>query len=177
MWELMGQTPPEGKLSADDPQLAASTRLTELYDRHGRDVLAYALRRASPDDAADAVADTFLVAWRRLAEVPAEPEARLWLYGVARSSHRVSDPQALAPSLLAKEERGSGAESGAERAFEARIAVVDIRCQYRTGYAETEVRLQQRFATVQTARYEEVLERVLDVIHGAREKAHGILGG
>jgi RNA polymerase sigma-70 factor (ECF subfamily) len=43
------------------------------------------LRRISnPDDAADIIAETFLTAWRRLAEMPREPEARLWLYGVAR---------------------------------------------------------------------------------------------
>jgi RNA polymerase sigma factor (sigma-70 family) len=48
-------------------------------------VLAYAVRRASdPQDAADVVADTFLVAWRRLDEVPPGDEARLWLYAVAR---------------------------------------------------------------------------------------------
>jgi RNA polymerase sigma-70 factor (ECF subfamily) len=56
-----------------------------LYAEHGRDVLAYALRRTTDaQDAADVVADTFLVAWRRLNEVPPAGEARLWLYGVAR---------------------------------------------------------------------------------------------
>jgi RNA polymerase sigma-70 factor (ECF subfamily) len=69
----------------DAPGPAASVELTRLYAAHGRDVLAYALRRApSAEDAADVVADTFLVTWRRLTEVPPEPEARLWLYGVAR---------------------------------------------------------------------------------------------
>lgn len=38
----------------------------------------------TPKDAADAVAETFLVAWRRLPEVPSGEEARPWLYGVAR---------------------------------------------------------------------------------------------
>jgi len=48
-------------------------------------LLAYALRRVEqPADAADVVAETFLVAWRRRREIPAEGEARLWLYGVAR---------------------------------------------------------------------------------------------
>ena len=48
-------------------------------------LLAYALRRAAqPEDAADVVAETFLVAWRRRQEMPAGDEARLWLYGVAR---------------------------------------------------------------------------------------------
>jgi RNA polymerase sigma factor (sigma-70 family) len=56
-----------------------------LYAEHGRDVLAYALRRTTgPEDAADVVAETFLTAWRRLSDVPAGAEARLWLYGVAR---------------------------------------------------------------------------------------------
>ena len=69
-------------MDADD---AARAALSGLYERNGLDVLAYALRRApTPEDAADAVADTFLVAWRRLAEIPPEPHARLWLYGVAR---------------------------------------------------------------------------------------------
>jgi RNA polymerase sigma-70 factor, ECF subfamily len=30
------------------------------------------------------MAETFLTSWRRLEEVPPGPEARLWLYGVAR---------------------------------------------------------------------------------------------
>jgi RNA polymerase sigma-70 factor, ECF subfamily len=45
----------------------------------------YAVRRLGvADDAGDAVADTFAVAWRRIAEVPPPPQDRLWLYGVAR---------------------------------------------------------------------------------------------
>jgi RNA polymerase sigma-70 factor (ECF subfamily) len=60
-------------------------RFARLYAEHGRDVMAYALRRASgSEDAADVVAETFLVAWRRLEDVPAGAEARLWLFGVAR---------------------------------------------------------------------------------------------
>lgn len=56
-----------------------------LYREHGRAILAYALRRAGdPEDAADVVAETFLIAWRRLGDVPSGDRARLWLYGVAR---------------------------------------------------------------------------------------------
>jgi RNA polymerase sigma factor (sigma-70 family) len=49
-------------------------------------VLSYALRRTDrPEDAADLVAETFLVAWRRRADLPAtEEEIRVWLYAVAR---------------------------------------------------------------------------------------------
>jgi RNA polymerase sigma-70 factor (ECF subfamily) len=61
-------------------------RFEGLYAAHGRAVLAYAVRRSpNPQDAADVLADTFLVAWRRLDEVPSADEARLWLYGVARN--------------------------------------------------------------------------------------------
>jgi RNA polymerase sigma factor (sigma-70 family) len=63
----------------------AEERLARLYAEHGRDVLAYALRRSpEAEDAADVVAETFLVAWRRLDKVPEGDQARLWLYGVAR---------------------------------------------------------------------------------------------
>ncbi|WP_308170092.1 RNA polymerase sigma factor [Acrocarpospora catenulata] len=57
----------------------------ELYLAHYPDLLAYVRRRTdSPDDAADALAETFTTAWRRIHELPPGPEARLWLYGVAR---------------------------------------------------------------------------------------------
>ena len=60
-------------------------RFERLYDQASLQVLGYALRRAdSPEDAADVVSETFMIAWRRLDEVPAGDEARLWLYGVAR---------------------------------------------------------------------------------------------
>jgi RNA polymerase sigma factor (sigma-70 family) len=63
----------------------ARVRFGRLYREQGRAVLAYALRRVEdPEDAADVVAETFLVAWRRLGEVPIDSGARLWLYAVAR---------------------------------------------------------------------------------------------
>jgi RNA polymerase sigma-70 factor (ECF subfamily) len=64
---------------------AAEARFAELYRDHARDVLAYAARRTGgAEDAADVVAETFLVAWRRGADIPSGDSARLWLYGVAR---------------------------------------------------------------------------------------------
>ncbi|HEX5990153.1 MAG TPA: sigma-70 family RNA polymerase sigma factor [Solirubrobacterales bacterium] len=63
----------------------AQAHFSRLYREQGRAVLAYALRRVDDrEDAADVVAETFLVAWRRLGEVPIDAEARLWLYAVAR---------------------------------------------------------------------------------------------
>lgn len=67
------------------PRNLAEQRFALLYRDHARGVLGYALRRCpDPEDAADAVAETFLIAWRRLAEVPSGEEGRLWLYGTAR---------------------------------------------------------------------------------------------
>lgn len=63
----------------------AESRFDRLYVAYGRAVLAYALRRtATEQDAADVLAEVFLVAWRRLDEVPSTEGGRLWLYGVAR---------------------------------------------------------------------------------------------
>ncbi len=60
-------------------------RFNALYRTHATAVLRYACRRTDPDTARDVVAETFLVAWRKLAAVPADPaQAEPWLYGVAR---------------------------------------------------------------------------------------------
>jgi RNA polymerase sigma-70 factor (ECF subfamily) len=74
------------------PRELAEAWFSRLYRDHERAILRYALRRSSdPEDAADVVAETFLVAWRRLGDVPDEDEARLWLYATARrvlANHR-----------------------------------------------------------------------------------------
>jgi RNA polymerase sigma factor (sigma-70 family) len=62
-------------------------RFRAVYDTNYHRVLGYALRRtASREDAEDAVAETFLTAWRRLEEIPHGSDARPWLYGVARNA-------------------------------------------------------------------------------------------
>lgn len=74
--------------SPSDASLAgqlAEVRFRKLYAEHRAGILAYALRRvADPEDAADVLAETFLVAWRRLDDLPPRSEARFWLIGVAR---------------------------------------------------------------------------------------------
>ena len=48
-------------------------------------IVAYTLRRAaSREDAADAVAETFEIAWRRLEDIPVGSDGLLWLYVTAR---------------------------------------------------------------------------------------------
>lgn len=65
-----------------------------LYRQHYQAIVGYVLRRTDdPSDAADVVAETFLVAWRRIDVVPEGENQRPWLYGVARrvlANHRRS---------------------------------------------------------------------------------------
>ncbi|HVM00876.1 MAG TPA: sigma-70 family RNA polymerase sigma factor [Egibacteraceae bacterium] len=61
------------------------TRFERIYEENSHLILAYALRRTdTAADASDVVAETFLVAWRRLEDVPEGERARLWLYATAR---------------------------------------------------------------------------------------------
>jgi RNA polymerase sigma factor (sigma-70 family) len=62
-----------------------SQQFQALYEANYARILGYALRRTDcAEDAADVVADTFTLAWRRFADIPPGDEAVLWLYGVAR---------------------------------------------------------------------------------------------
>lgn len=56
-----------------------------LFDAHYEAVMRYARRRTEQlADAEEAVAQTFVVAWQRLENMPAPDERLPWLYGVAR---------------------------------------------------------------------------------------------
>ncbi|MEV0148732.1 MULTISPECIES: sigma-70 family RNA polymerase sigma factor [unclassified Nonomuraea] len=72
-----------------------TARFEAVYKATYGQITAYAARRCdSPQDAADVVADTFTVAWRRVDELPEGEQATLWLFGVARkvlANHRRVD--------------------------------------------------------------------------------------
>ncbi len=73
----------------EQPDAQRRERFEALFERFHPDVLAYVLRRAPRTVVDDVVSETFLVAWRALDGVPAEPLP--WLYGVARrtlANHR-----------------------------------------------------------------------------------------
>jgi RNA polymerase sigma factor (sigma-70 family) len=119
---------------ADD----AHARFRRLFDDTERDLLSYAVRRVQrPEDAADIVAETFLVAWRRLDDVPQGAEARLWLYGVARRqlanqrrgqlrrSQLVDRLRAELPGALVAG-AGAGAGNEDERAADVRAALARL---------------------------------------------------
>lgn len=94
-------------------------RFTALYQAHYAAVLRYATRRTDPDTARDVAADTFLVAWRRLADWPAGPaEVEPWLYGIARLSlanaQRSRRREGRVADRLAHERRDAPAPDPAE---------------------------------------------------------------
>ena len=61
----------------------AQERFEDVFRRHHPAVIAYARRRVPSDAADDVVASTFLVAWRRVEEIPAD--SLPWLLAVARN--------------------------------------------------------------------------------------------
>ncbi len=62
----------------------APERFTAVFDRHYRQIYAYAARRLGPDLAEDVASETFLIAFdRRHSYDRARADVRPWLYGIA----------------------------------------------------------------------------------------------
>lgn len=104
-----------------------------LYAAHYEPILAYALRRTpSREDAADVVAETFLVAWRRQDQAPDGPAARLWLYGVARN-------------VLANQARGDRRRDRLGARLRAGATVTDHDVRSAASIAETRIAIARAF--------------------------------
>jgi RNA polymerase sigma factor (sigma-70 family) len=65
---------------------SSDARFRRIYDLNVETVQRYCARRLKPSDANDAVADVFLVVWRRLDDVPSGEDTIPWLLGVARNA-------------------------------------------------------------------------------------------
>jgi RNA polymerase sigma-70 factor (ECF subfamily) len=92
--------------------MTPEARFEAMYRQCADEVHAYAMRRAAPAAADDVVNETFLVAWRRLDEVPEQPLP--WLLGVARrvlANRRRTDSRigALRQRLAVEEPAHAGA--------------------------------------------------------------------
>src|SRR4051812_5070153 len=98
------------------PTHAREQRFDELYERHVEALRRYAWRR-DPQLADDVVAETLVVAWRRLDEIPGDAELP-WLIGVARKARlnltRSSRRQAAVSSRLAESAVPAADEAGVE---------------------------------------------------------------
>jgi RNA polymerase sigma-70 factor (ECF subfamily) len=77
---VLDSTPSIGTTTTSNSTRRA--RFEALWGDHYEAVVRFALRRAPRDRAPDIAEETFLAAWRRLDEIPAD--AGPWLYGVAR---------------------------------------------------------------------------------------------
>lgn len=62
--------------------MSEEERFELLYAEHRTDLERFVQRRVPTPQVEDVVAETFLVAWRRIADLP--DEVRPWLFGVAR---------------------------------------------------------------------------------------------
>lgn len=91
-------------------------KLRELFEQNSMRVLAYSYRHVGASAAQDVVSDVFLVAWRRIDEVPAD--ALPWLLVVARNTignrRRGIVRQQRLSDQLANLERSSTVSSGAD---------------------------------------------------------------
>lgn len=67
------------------PLTSAADRFRAAYGATYPDLLRFVSRRVHPSHAEDVVADVFLVAWRRVDDLPDELDnQRAWIYGIAR---------------------------------------------------------------------------------------------
>lgn len=68
------------------PDTLEQAKFRALYAGAHPDVLRFVRRRVHPDQAEDVTADAFLTAWRRVGDLPDDPDdARAWLFGIARN--------------------------------------------------------------------------------------------
>ena len=95
-------------MTQTDTDQVGRERLEELFREHEPMVVAYVRRRVPADAVDDIVAETFLIAWRRLDHIP-DP-ALPWLLGVARR-------------VLATQRRGDRRR----RSLDARLAAMQSR--------------------------------------------------
>jgi len=86
---------------------AAHRAMSDLHEAVAPDLLRYFLRRvSSPEDAADLLAESFYVAWRRKSRLPINAsEKRMWMFGIANNVLRNGKRAARRQAALAAELR------------------------------------------------------------------------
>jgi len=89
----------------------AEQRYEAVFDRHHEQIYAYFKRRVDPTSARDCTAETFLVAWRRIDDVPDDEATLPWLYRVAGNVLRNERRSRRRASRLTDRIGGIGRES------------------------------------------------------------------
>ena len=104
------------RTSSAATRASREARFRALYEATYDDLLRFAQRRVHPTHAEDVAADVFLVAWRRLEDIPdGVGPARPWLFGVARATilnHRRGSRRRDALAVRLADETIGGVESG-----------------------------------------------------------------
>lgn len=132
---------------------ADRARLEALYAAHAAAVHAYARRRTDAAAAEDAVAETFLVAWRRLDRVPAA-DPLPWLFATARH-------------VLANQRRGDARRA----ALSARLHAEPAPPQPAGGVSDEGARLLRALATLSATDREALLLTAWEGLEPARAAA------
>lgn len=65
--------------------MESDIRFRRIFDAHSSAIQLYCGRRLHAADTGVAASEVFVVAWKRIGDVPAEPDTLPWLYGVARN--------------------------------------------------------------------------------------------
>jgi RNA polymerase sigma factor (sigma-70 family) len=110
-------------------------RFETLYGANYKAIYTYVYRRVplARTDVADIVSDTFIIAWRRIGDLPAAPQDRPWLFGVARlrllEYHRINWHLArLSSRLEAEHLRADHPESATDlRCLRVQVALNELR--------------------------------------------------
>ena len=110
---------------------ADTDRFDALWRAYAGRVLAYATRQVGADDAQELVADTFLVVWRRLSDVPEDPLP--WLLVIARNTsanrRRSLHRRAALHDELTRLEQAAGPAAGADvTVAERSLALTTLAC-------------------------------------------------
>lgn len=111
-------------------------RFESLWDNYAHRIQAYAIRHVGGQAAEEVVAETFLIAWRRLSEVPGDPLP--WLIVVARNTIANANRSAYRARLLATELTRLG-EAAQPTMGDPEAVVVDRELMLRGLAAMTEV--------------------------------------
>lgn len=103
-------------------------RFDAYFRGHAGRIHTYALRRTDAQAAQDVTAETFLIAWRRRAEMPPEPLP--WLYGIARGvlaneMRAANRREALASRIAAEAHLCASATTGDHHIMKALAALRD----------------------------------------------------
>lgn len=82
----------QGRRSCEREHVTSDTssraRFGRIFGEHHESVSRYCHRRLPSDDANDATAEVFVVAWKKIENMPPGDHTLLWLYGVARNEVR-----------------------------------------------------------------------------------------